>query len=93
VQTSKATLQKRIPHGRKRVASVQLAIGLIFLVVYAVYGGKGSYSRILTDRWYEWGFVTKFAFIQFAGFMTRTKYYAAWSLTEVSQNEPLSEVS
>jgi hypothetical protein len=80
----KAT-RRRIPYGRKRVAYLHLAIGLGFLGVYAVYGGRGSYSRVLGDDWAKWGLLTRFGFVQFAGIIARTKYYAVWSLSEVSE--------
>ncbi|ORY32801.1 MBOAT, membrane-bound O-acyltransferase family-domain-containing protein [Naematelia encephala] len=77
----KAT-KRRVPHGRKRVAYLHLVLGLVFLGVYAVYGQRAAYSRILTPTWYTWGWLTRFGFIQLAGFIARTKYYALWSLTE-----------
>ena len=81
-EQAKAT-KRRIPYGRKRVAYLHLVIGLGFLGIYAVYGGRGSYSRILGDDWSKWGLLTRFGFVQFAGFVARTKYYAVWSLSEV----------
>ncbi|RXK37066.1 lysophospholipid acyltransferase [Tremella mesenterica] len=75
-------LKRRVPHGRKRVAYLHLVIGLFFLGVYAIFGTKASYERILTPAWYTWGLATRFGFVQVAGFIARTKYYAAWSLSE-----------
>lgn len=77
---------RRIPHGRKRVAYLHLTLGLAFLGIYSVFGGRGSYERILTPEWYTWSLVTRFAFVQIAGFIARTKYYAVWSLAEVSRS-------
>jgi lysophospholipid acyltransferase len=77
-------LKRRVPHGRKRVAYLHLVIGLGFLGIYAVYGGRAAYSRILTPSWYSWGFMTKVGFIQLAGLVARIKYYAVWSLAEAS---------
>jgi lysophospholipid acyltransferase len=74
---------KRTPYGRKRVAYLHLIIGLAFLGLYAVYGGRAGYDRILSGDWKTWGRATRFGFIQFAGIMARTKYYAVWSLSEV----------
>lgn len=76
---------RRIPHGRKRVAYLHLLIGLAFLGGYSVYGGQASYSRILTPTWYTWSWITRLGFINLAGFVARTKYYAVWSMSEVSQ--------
>ena len=81
---SQGKMKTREPFGRRRVAMLHLVLGLVFLGVYAVYGGRASYERILTPVWYSWGPITRFGFIQFAGVIARTKYYAAWSLTEVS---------
>lgn len=79
-----AKLKRRVPHGRKRVAYLHLVIGLAFLGIYAVYGGRAAYSRILSPSWYTWGILTKIGFIQLAGLVARFKYYAVWSLSEVS---------
>lgn len=78
--------KRRTPYGRRRVAYLHFVIGLAFLGVYAVYGGRGSYARILGPDWMKWGILTKFGFVQFAGFIARTKYYAVWSLSEVSSH-------
>ncbi|WRT66454.1 uncharacterized protein IL334_003412 [Kwoniella shivajii] len=77
----KAT-KKRLPYGRKRVAYLHLSVGLIFLGVYATYGSRGAYSRILGTEWYEWSLLQRLGFVQLAGFLARTKYYAVWSLSE-----------
>ncbi|WWD03076.1 hypothetical protein V865_001122 [Kwoniella europaea PYCC6329] len=74
--------KKRLPYGRKRVAYLHLTIGLIFLGIYASYGAKFAYARILTSDWYKWSIVQKLGFVQLAGFLARTKYYAVWSLSE-----------
>ena len=79
---AKAT-RRRIPHGRKRVAYLHLVIGLVFLGVYATYGTSAGYERILTPAWYTWSRTTRFGFVQIAGIVARTKYYAVWSLSEV----------
>ncbi|WVQ99616.1 hypothetical protein IAU59_006753 [Kwoniella sp. CBS 9459] len=73
---------RRVPYGRKRVAYLHLVIGLLFLGIYALYGSKAAYSRILTPVWYEWSLFNRLCFVQLAGFVARTKYYAVWSLSE-----------
>ncbi|WVF71254.1 hypothetical protein IAT40_006056 [Kwoniella sp. CBS 6097] len=73
---------RRVPYGRKRVAYLHLVIGLLFLGIYAIYGSKAAYSRILTPVWYQWSLLDKLCFVQLAGFVARTKYYAVWSLSE-----------
>jgi len=78
--------KRRIPYGRKRVAYLHLAIGLGFLGFYAVYGGRGSYTRILGDDWGKWSLLTRFGFVQFAAFVAKSKYYAVWSMSEVGSS-------
>lgn len=43
---------------------------------------KGSYERVNSYAWTTWSLLTRFGFVQFAGFVARTKYYAVWSLSE-----------
>ena len=74
---------KRIPRGRKRVAYLHLLIGLFFLGVYALHGGSGDFSRIISAEFADWSWRWKFAFVQLAGLVARTKYYGVWSLSEV----------
>lgn len=84
VEQAKAT-KRRIPYGRKRVAYLHLALGLSFLGFYAVYGGRGSYTRILGEDWSKWSLLTRFGFVQFAAFVAKSKYYAVWSMSEVGR--------
>jgi lysophospholipid acyltransferase len=65
------------------VAYLQLVLGLTFMGVYAVYGSRGNYERILSDDWLKWGKVTRLGFVQLAGLVSRTKYYGVWCLCEV----------
>ena len=79
-----AVTRRRVPHGRKRVAYLHLVLGLAFLGIFSVYGERAAYERMLTPVWYTWSLSTRFGFIQIAGIIARTKYYAVWSLAEVS---------
>lgn len=54
------------------------------MAVFAVTEGTYNYPAILDKSWYEKSIFGKFLFTQIAGFVARTKYYGAWSLTEVS---------
>ncbi|WVR06969.1 hypothetical protein IAU60_004005 [Kwoniella sp. DSM 27419] len=72
----------RVPYGRKRVAYLHMIIGLVFLGIYATFAGQASYERILTPVWYDWTILKRLGFVQLAGFIARTKYYAVWSLSE-----------
>lgn len=74
--------RRRVPYGRKRVAYLQLVLGLTFMGVYATYGSRGNYERILGNDWLRWGWVTRFGFVQLAGVVSRTKYYGVWCLCE-----------
>lgn len=76
--------RRRVPYGRKRVAYLQLVLGLTFMGVYATYGSRGNYERILGNDWLRWGWVVRFGFVQLAGVVSRTKYYGVWCLCEVS---------
>ncbi|KAK8864477.1 hypothetical protein IAR55_001727 [Kwoniella newhampshirensis] len=86
VEQAKAA-KHRVPYGRKRVAYLHLAIGLAFLGIYSTYSSQLSYDRILTPVWYTWSLGEKFGFVQLAGLIARTKYYAVWSMSEVSQHD------
>ncbi|WWD17220.1 hypothetical protein CI109_101658 [Kwoniella shandongensis] len=81
VEQAKAA-KRRVPYGRKRVAYLHFVIGLAFLGVYSIYSSKLSYGRILTPIWSTWSLGEKFGFVQLAGLIARTKYYAVWSLSE-----------
>lgn len=82
---AQAHKRPRTPALRKTVAYQKLALGLMFLALYAVYGGKASHERVLDGKWwYSHSKLWRFGFIQLAGFMARSKYYAAWILAEVS---------
>ncbi|WVQ79951.1 hypothetical protein IAT38_002052 [Cryptococcus sp. DSM 104549] len=81
VEQAKAT-KRRVPYGRKRVAYLHAVMGLLFLGVYATFGSQFDYARILTPVWTSWGLPEKFGFVQMAGIIARTKYYAVWSLSE-----------
>jgi lysophospholipid acyltransferase len=75
----------RVPALRKTVAYQKLALGLMFLAIYALYGGKASYDRVLDGKWwYSHSKLWRFGFTQLAGFMARAKYYAVWTVAEVS---------
>ena len=39
---------------------------------------------MLGDDWGKWSMLTKFGFVQFAAFVAKSKYYAVWSMSEVS---------
>ena len=82
-QNQRAT-RRRIPLGRKRVAYLHLVLGLVFLGIYSLYGERAAYRRILNPTWYTWSIAPRFGFIQIAGIIARVKYYAVWSLSEVS---------
>ncbi|KAJ9100521.1 hypothetical protein QFC21_003564 [Naganishia friedmannii] len=79
----KKSRKLRSPALRKTVAYQKLAIGLMFLGIYALYGGKAGHDKILDGKWwFSHSKLWRFGFIQLAGFIARTKYYAVWTVAE-----------
>lgn len=79
---AKGRTWRRTPHGRRRVAYLHGLLGLIYLGLFANFGTRGDFHRVLGPEWLTWTIPTKLAFWQFCGFVARTKYYAVWSLSE-----------
>lgn len=81
-----------IPRGRKSTAYTKLATGLIMLGIYSVVGSKWGYARIIDPRetavgwWASKGWWGRWMYVLRAGFVARTKYYALWSISEVSRD-------
>jgi lysophospholipid acyltransferase len=89
----KKSRKPRSPALRKTVAYQKLAIGLMFLGIYALYGGKAGHDRILDGKWwFSHSKLWRFGFIQLAGFIARTKYYAVWTIAEASRKSGLQGV-
>ncbi|BGP37287.1 Lysophospholipid acyltransferase [Rhodotorula kratochvilovae] len=74
-----------IPPGRRRKAAKRFATAIFFLAIYSLYGGPLGMANFLDPKftagksWFE-----LFRFMNVAGFMARTKYYAVWCLTETA---------
>lgn len=73
-----------VPAGRRRKALKRAFLGTVFLAIYAVWSGTASYENMLKPEFGKrsWGF--KFLFMNFGGFIARTKYYAVWCVAESS---------
>ncbi|GAA6004044.1 lysophospholipid acyltransferase [Rhodotorula paludigena] len=72
-----------IPPGRRRKAAKRFATGLIFLVIFSLYSGELGMDRLLDPKFVAGKtFWQKFRFMNVAGFIARTKYYAVWCIAE-----------
>jgi lysophospholipid acyltransferase len=79
----KAKAGRLIPNGRKRVAYMKMLMGLIYLGIFVVFGGKHNFSVVLTPWFASKPLLFRIAAFQVYGTLERTKYYAIWTLTEV----------
>ncbi|KAL8287422.1 hypothetical protein RQP46_003280 [Phenoliferia psychrophenolica] len=71
-----------IPPGRRRKAAKRCLTGLFYIGVYALFSSKFSYFKLLERDVATRSFFYKFAFMNCAGLVARTKYYAAWCIAE-----------
>ncbi|KAM0749795.1 MBOAT-domain-containing protein [Meredithblackwellia eburnea MCA 4105] len=71
-----------IPAGRRRKAAKRAITGIVYLAVYAFYGSKISYWKMLEPEFAHKSFAYKFFFMNLSGFVCRTKYYAVWCIAE-----------
>lgn len=73
------------PAGRIRASMIELGVGVGFMALFAVFGGKYGFERLVLPREEggitHWPLLKKIAFTQLAGLIARTKYYGIWSLT------------
>ncbi|TPX50370.1 hypothetical protein SeMB42_g02257 [Synchytrium endobioticum] len=60
----------------------KLAVATIYMSVYLACASRASYVYCTTDEFANSSLVYKFTYIFFAGIITRTKYYTAWSLSD-----------
>jgi len=76
----------RIPKRRKTVAYRKLITGLAMLGLYSTFGSAWGYARIIEEGawWSGKSVFGKWIYVMRAGFTARTKYYALWSISEVS---------
>ncbi|CAE6405140.1 unnamed protein product [Rhizoctonia solani] len=74
--------QRRVPAGRKRVAYLKFAQGLVFLLLFTLFNPQFNYAMSVDPKWAARPFWYKLGTTQLFGFVARTKYYGAWSLTE-----------
>ncbi|CUA70341.1 lysophospholipid acyltransferase [Rhizoctonia solani] len=79
---SAAKTQRRVPVGRKRVAYLKFAQGLVFLLLFTLFNPQFNYEMSVDPKWAAKPFWYRLGTTQLFGFFARTKYYGAWSLTE-----------
>ncbi|KAK4049456.1 Lysophospholipid acyltransferase [Microbotryomycetes sp. JL201] len=76
------TSRSLIPDGRRRKAVKRLVTGLAYLAVYSVYSWTFAYDRMLEPTFLAKVWYQRIGFMQIAGFIARTKYYAVWCIAE-----------
>ncbi|KAF9468769.1 endoplasmic reticulum protein [Collybia nuda] len=79
---AKAKAGRKLPVGRKRVAYFKMLMGLVYLGLFVVFGGKLNYATALTPYFASKPLVMRIILFQVYGFFERSKYYAIWTLTE-----------
>ncbi|KAG8691577.1 lysophospholipid acyltransferase [Ceratobasidium sp. 423] len=80
-------VQRRVPAGRKRVAYLKFAQGLVFLLLFTLFNPQFNYAMSVDSKWAAKPFWYRLGTTQLFGFFARTKYYGAWSLTESLLND------
>ncbi|GAA6063886.1 hypothetical protein JCM10212_001368 [Sporobolomyces blumeae] len=76
---------KEIPAGRKRKAAKRLVTALVFLGIYSTYGSAYGMDKLLEPTFVgKKGLVERILFMNVAGFVARTKYYAVWCMAETA---------
>ncbi|GAA6007872.1 hypothetical protein JCM11491_006519 [Sporobolomyces phaffii] len=76
---------KDIPAGRKRKAAKRFITALVFLGVYSTYGGQFGMDKLLEGKFVaQRSLVQRIGFMNLAGFVARTKYYAVWCMAETA---------
>ncbi|TFY80409.1 hypothetical protein EWM64_g3598 [Hericium alpestre] len=74
--------RRAIPAGRKRVAYRKGLYGLIYLGLWVVFSPSFYFGIAVTDWFAQQSIPFRILYIQFCGFMERSKYYGIWTLTE-----------
>ncbi|QRV87504.1 endoplasmic reticulum membrane protein [Ceratobasidium sp. AG-Ba] len=72
----------KVPSGRNRAAYTKLLQGLVFLLLFSLFGPKFTHAQTLEPQWAAKPFWYRLLNIQIVGFFARTKYYGAWLLTD-----------
>lgn len=73
--------KRRIPRSGTP-AMVKMASGLTWLLVFLQLGGVYDPKFLLSPEYTKYGLLRRIWIMHMTGFLTRTKYYAVWSLTE-----------
>ena len=69
-----------LPTGRFTALAKRLAIGSVAMGIFVMYAGKYSYTVINTESFEGYGKLAKLLFVNMAGVIARTKYYAIWTI-------------
>ncbi|GAA5870751.1 hypothetical protein JCM16303_001576 [Sporobolomyces ruberrimus] len=89
-ETSSSTIpdnltSKDIPAGRKRKAAKRFIMALTFLGIYSMYGGQYGMDKLLEGKFVaQRSLLERIGFMNLAGFVARTKYYAVWCMAETA---------
>ncbi|GAA5846641.1 hypothetical protein JCM5353_000744 [Sporobolomyces roseus] len=74
-----------IPAGRKRKALKRFGLALVFLGIYSTYGGQYGMEKLLEGKFVaQRSLLHRIGFMNLAGFVARTKYYAVWCMAETA---------
>ncbi|TIC02476.1 MBOAT-domain-containing protein [Wallemia mellicola] len=77
------TSRPRKLKGRRRAGYRRMVFGLIFMALYAVFGGSTDMGFLIDSEWKKnHGILSRIAFLQKSAVVTRCKYYAVWSISE-----------
>ncbi|KAH9938493.1 MBOAT, membrane-bound O-acyltransferase family-domain-containing protein [Fomitopsis serialis] len=71
--------RRLVPKGRKRVAYRQMILGLALLGTYVTFSGSANLTVTVQDWYVKKGFLYRIAYLQFCGFIERTKGKSTWN--------------
>lgn len=67
-----------LPKGRFGASIKTFLLSVLFLIIYVTLGSRLSYALLLLPGSAERPFWSRLIFLNLAGFLARTKYYAVW---------------
>ena len=73
--------KRRIPRSGTP-ATIKMLTGLAWLLAFLQLGGRYAPNKLLTPEYTQYNFLRRVWIMYITGFVTRTKYYAVWSLSE-----------
>jgi len=85
---------RKMPSYRKRAAYTRMGLGLFYLAIFVVFGPKFYYAAFAREpEFSKKSLLYRILYFQLFGPVERCKYYAIWTLTEVSSGLRDLEVS